>query len=257
MIVSYVSNKKFYKYMVVSLYSLLSKNNNIDKVYLICEDDRIDDIDKLRNVVDEYNNVEFCLICLDKFIENYLNKNSLNYNNYYSNYCFGKLLLANIISEDKVLYLDVDTIISSDISNIWKYNIDSYYCAGVKDFAISYRGNLNELGINDKYINSGVVVFNLDKIRKDGIVDRMFDVINRRKLMYPDQDALNIVCQYDILYLPNIYNVTYDVTLKMNNYSLAKIYHFAGKKPDGIINRPFGEEWAVVQEEFNNKFGWE
>ena len=29
------------------------------------------------------------------------------------------------------------------------------------------------------------------------------------------------------------------------------------KKPDGIINRPFGEEWAVVQEEFNNKFGWE
>ena len=156
------------------------------------------------------------------------------------------------MEEDKVIYLDTDTLVVKDISNVWRYDISNYYVAGVKDFGIYKRGNIDELGINGKYINSGFLIFNLKKIRKDKIQKKWFDIINDQELLFPDQDALNIVCTNKELYLPSMYNICDDVTLELENKSLAKVYHYAGIKENWVVNLRYAEEWYNVEEKFYN-----
>ena len=60
---------------------------------------------------------------------------------------------------DKILSLDLDTIVNEDISNLWDIDMSNYYVAGVRDTP--------EFNKNGLYINGGVLMYNLDKIRKD------------------------------------------------------------------------------------------
>lgn len=255
MIVSLVSNKNIYDKMLIVLFSLLESTKDIKKVYLIVEDDSLNDNTKLKQIKKDYD-TEIVIKKLDKVLEKRLSIDSPNYNNYFTNYCFGKLLLGDLVDEDKILYLDIDTIVVRDISNLWKYNIDDYYVAGVKDFGIEKRGNIDELGIT-RYINSGVLLFNLKKVREDKIIDKWFSFINENRLIFPDQDALNVVCHEKILYLSCIYNVCEDVTMPLINHSLARIYHYAGIKEDWVVNRLFGEEFTEIEEKYKNKYGWD
>ena len=67
-----------------------------------------------------------------------------------------------------------------------KYDISDCYAAGVKDYGIYDDTIIERYGIKGKYINSGFVLFNLKKIREDNIKDKWFDLINEKKLVFPD-----------------------------------------------------------------------
>ena len=76
------------------------------------------------------------------------------------------------------------------------------------------------------YINSGVLLLNLDKIRKDKKDKELNDFVNKNKLMYPDQDTINVVFKNNIYFLENKYNSS----LFTGEVSDFKIYHWAGNK---------------------------
>ena len=139
---------------------------------------------------------------------------------------------------------------------MWKYNIDDYYVAGVKDFGILKRGDKVVADIVDNYINSGFVLFNLKKMREDNIKKKIFDILNSTELKYPDQDALNLVCNKKILFLPSMYNFCEDVTLEVMNKDLVRVFHFGGYKDFWVANRYYAEEWYEVEEAFYNEYGW-
>ena len=84
---------------------------------------------------------------------------------------FYRLLLQNIITnEKKVLYFDCDTLIYRDLNEIYNYNItDKYYIGQFEGKPLKKYGN----NLND-FINSGVMLINLENLRKDNI----------RKLLY-------------------------------------------------------------------------
>ena len=73
-------------------------------------------------------------------------------NSYYTDFCFGKMVLQEIVKEEKVLYLDTDTNVVKEISNIWDYDISDVYITGVKDWKIQERGNIEELGIKEEWV---------------------------------------------------------------------------------------------------------
>ena len=74
----------------------------------------------------------------------------------------------------KVIYLDCDTIILSDIQDLYDINIFSYYCAGVKALAYDNNKHRKRLGIDtSSYINSGVILFNVEKINNDNLYDKL------------------------------------------------------------------------------------
>jgi lipopolysaccharide biosynthesis glycosyltransferase len=71
------------------------------------------------------------------------------------------------------------------------------------------------------YINSGVVLFNLKKIREDNKEQELDKFVNENKLYYPDQDAINAIFKNHILFLDNKYNSSM-FTETAKNF---KIYH--------------------------------
>lgn len=254
LVLAFSCSKNWYKYLCIELFSLLECTKNIKKIYLLIETEDISEIPYLKLFQKLYN-VEFKLVNINNYIRKRINPNSKNDNTFFTKFSFGKLLLPDIISEDKVLYLDSDTLVIDDLSSIWNFNIDEYYTAGVKDWGIYKRGNISELGIKDKYINSGVVIFNVKKIKEDKIHDKWFYIVNNYKLIFPDQDALNTACTDKIFYLPDIYNVADDVTKEPEDVSLAKIIHYAGIKENWVYDLKYSEIWCQIEERFNKKIG--
>lgn len=260
LIIAMSCNENWYHYLMVDVYSLLECTKNVKRIYLLIETNNIDDVPYLKEIVQKYNNVEFEIINLNEYLTKNLSENSPNRDTIYSNFSFGRLLLPDIVEEDKAIYIDTDAIVRKDISNIWKYDISNYYAAGVRDYGIIADNIINIYGIAGKYINSGFVVFNLKKIREDNIKEKWFKLINEMKLIYPDQDALNIVCQHSEKYIPSMYNSCEyagdRITMEPVNKELIKVYHYAGPKEYWVADRLYGEEWYDAEEHFYNEFGW-
>lgn len=117
----------------------------------------------------------------------------------YTPYTFLRLF-ADLISEipEKILYLDTDTLIAGDISELYEKDISEYELACVLD----YYGH-HFLGYH--YFNAGVLLLNMKKIRESGLFRRAIAMCAKKKLFLPDQTALNRLVRKKLL-LPYKYN---------------------------------------------------
>lgn len=112
-------------------------------------------------------------------------------------YTWMKLLAPKYIEQKKILYLDSDIICCGNILDLESISIDDYYIALAPD---TNGGNMHKkrLGMeeNSYYGCAGVVYMNLEKLRKDKMVDKFISCICDRKkeLLLADQDVLNYVC---------------------------------------------------------------
>lgn len=95
-------------------------------------------------------------------------------------------LFANEIAEadDKLLYLDTDVMALGNIDELYAEDIEKYHIAGVRDFMGKYF-------FTPLYLNAGVILFNMKKMRKDRIFEKCVKLCNEKKLFLSDQHALN------------------------------------------------------------------
>ena len=114
---------------------------------------------------------------------------------------------------DKLLYLDSDTLICRDVSELFDTDLTDYVLGGVRDMA-PVNDKFHPQGIfvkkfsekylnNGPYINSGVLLLNLEKMRE--YENLLFET--KIPLYYPDQDLLNASFVGKIKILPLKYNL--------------------------------------------------
>lgn len=100
-------------------------------------------------------------------------------------------LFADLVDElpDKILYLDNDVIIRKDINGLYSTDISDFEICGVLD----YYGSLffKKHVLKRDYLNSGVLLLNMSKIRKSGLFLRCRAMCDAKKMFMPDQSALN------------------------------------------------------------------
>ncbi len=255
MIIAMACTKNWYYYLAVDLYSLLKNNKNVEKIYLLLETDNIKEVPKLEEIKNKYN-VVMEIINFNEIFDSLVEKGNVNRDTIFSNFCFARLALPSLVKEDKVIYFDTDAIVLQDIFHLWRINVDEYYVAGCRDYGIIRDGTYERLGINGKYINSGMMILNLKKIREDNIQEKWFEIINNNQLKYPDQDALNLVCQNQELYLPSMYNYVWNVTKEIKCLEYIKVMHYAGAKIQWVADKYFAELWYSVEEKFYDEFGY-
>jgi len=111
---------------------------------------------------------------------------SPNENNYCSPYTLLRLLI-DLLPDfgDKALYLDADLMINQDIHMLWDYPLKP---------GVEFAGSNDHYGkylIHPRYINAGVLLFNLVECRKTNLFAKARDLINAKKLIFNDQSALN------------------------------------------------------------------
>ncbi len=150
-----------------------------------------------------------------------------------------RLKLASLLSDvDKVLYLDCDVIVNSDISDLFNTCIEQYYAAGVMDTAMTSSGWVPPLEKGNLYFNAGVLLFNLKKIRQDNI-EQKFEEYTQKEFEHirvGDQQIINVVCQGNIKQVESAWNVQSSNFINRSDYtSSPKIVHYVGRQKPWIF----------------------
>ncbi|MBW4560097.1 MAG: glycosyltransferase family 8 protein [Mojavia pulchra JT2-VF2] len=115
-----------------------------------------------------------------------------------------RLLLTEFLTPefDKAIYLDTDMVITGNLEELWNIDLEDKYVLAVQDdveMNISMCNglrNYQEVGIcpDYKYFNSGLLVINLEKWRREKIGERVIEYIKQnREYVRHDQDGLNAV----------------------------------------------------------------
>lgn len=178
-----------------------------------------------------------------------------------------RLMIPWLIPQyDKVIYLDGDIIVKKDISKMLDIADDPQMLVyGVRTGGfVSDRDlirHIVSLGLdNRQYINGGIQVFNSKALRDNNMLDRFLEYKDTR-LLYQDQDIINLVCKGRIGWLPLEYNCSpslpdADRALLIDNgiatdetidraLTSPAIIHYAGKKPWKTFTFHWWDWWHV------------
>lgn len=175
------------KYEKGTLHIYILSMNYLDK--LIIEDKVIKVLD---NLVKDTNKNSFV-----KLIDvEYLFNKELPYANLKTNftvYCMLRLYADLVDLPEKILYLDNDVVACSSFRKFYDTDITNYLVAGVRDFYGKYFYSKNK--IKRDYLNSGVLLLNLKLIRSKNTFKKCRKLCAKRKMLLPDQSALNKYCK--------------------------------------------------------------
>ena len=109
-------------------------------------------------------------------------------------------LLADKVDEipNKLLYLDIDMMAAKSISELYNIDITDYEYAAVKE---KYGSKI----IKYDYINAGMLLLNMKKIKETGLLEKARNLIRTKKMLFADQDAIFWSTTKKLI-LPRIYN---------------------------------------------------
>jgi lipopolysaccharide biosynthesis glycosyltransferase len=84
---------------------------------------------------------------------------------------------------DKLLYLDADIMFNRDVHLLYDTDVTEYEYAAARDHYGKYL-------ISPNYVNAGVLLFNLKKMKETGLLSKARELIKTKKLVFADQSAI-------------------------------------------------------------------
>ncbi|MDR2628647.1 MAG: glycosyltransferase family 8 protein [Puniceicoccales bacterium] len=184
------------------------------------------------------------------------------------------LIPSSLPNYKKCLYLDTDIIVRHDLGKLLNTDLEDCYIAGVKEDHRWVKEVTPLLALDvhesDHYVNSGVLVMNLDLMRRDNLQAKLVSMAKHgfdgeRTFLSLDQDILNVVCRDRIKLLDLKFNVFSRIPEAMLNSECerVKIQKFYGEKHlhdacnDPVIIHFTGEKpWQSPTKMLDNKW-WE
>ena len=170
--------------------------SRLNKEYVCINDEQIEflnDVVKSKNSESQVTKIDVTEMYEKEFL------NCANEKAYCTPYTLLRLL-ADLIPNmpDKLLYLDIDIMVGKDISMLYNTDIEDYEYAAVRE---KYGSKL----IRPDYINAGMLLLNMKKIKETKLLEKARELIKTKKLLFADQDAIFRSTTKKLL-LPRIYN---------------------------------------------------
>ena len=164
-----------------------------------------------------------------------------------------RLLLPELLPNiNKIIYLDGDSLVFTDLAEMYNLPMDDNYILGFPDILSKY---LREKGINSTiYINSGTLLLDLKKIRDEKISDKSLTLLFKkyRNVTFGDQDIINIGYRPKIGLLPLKYGIylVHDLKkyIKMTELKLNYNEFKEAAKNPGILHLTLCEPKALSKE---------
>lgn len=131
---------------------------------------------------------------------------------YFTSAMWYRIFLPELLGDvSRVLYVDVDTLALDDLSPLWDLDLRGHLLGAVTNVFEPFRiHRAAELGLSgpEAYFNSGVLLLHLDELRREHATERLraFATEHGPDLLWPDQDALNVVLGEGRLALAPRYN---------------------------------------------------
>lgn len=241
--VAYSSDNNYAQHVGVSMVSLFENNRDFNDivVYILENDISWNNKSRLTMIAEQYGREIF-------FIEMavLLNKLPLNIGNSIAISAYARLFLASIIpvDVDRILYIDCDSIINESLADLWRIDFNDCYIAGVFDTICPFSENYTNIGLSeaDTYINSGVMLIDLNKWRMNNIEQKLIDFIIQRKgkVHHHDQGTINGVLHSRCKIIHPKYNVmsvffTMSRDQVINYYNMNDYYYSTEEMKEAIM----------------------
>lgn len=264
-------DNNYLNYFNVTLMSIIenSRQSTYYDIVVLHQDIDVDKQQEITNQVKEFKNISLRFFDMEEILpeehSHFKAKSGhINLTGYY------RLFIGNIFKNyEKVIYLDSDLILNTDIADLFKISLNQKSALAVKDYLISrltkekedhfFNGFLDycrkTLKISDitNYFNSGVMVFDIKKINDNHYEEKFLEIAKLPRYFH-DQDILNSALQNDVELIDPKWNFQVNFAHNSNlsptllpfeeEYDNLKIIHFSSnRKPWFSIQGKYYEKW--------------
>lgn len=129
--------------------------------------------------------------------------------------CYLRLLIPSLFPDiGRALYMDCDMVVVDSLGELENLALGDQAIAAASCPTVGEEEVQATSKTKGTYINSGLLVMNLDVWRRDAIGQRCLELLaaRSRKFFCEDQSVINIVCGNSVTILPARYNVYADIT---------------------------------------------
>lgn len=205
--VLFCSNRVYCEHMAVAIASLLANNlRHTFRIYVVLTESAGEERSRIQETVARFRNASLVFKTYDRSgIKDFPVHSHITVDSYVRLF-FTEFVESNV---KKLLYLDCDLVVCSDIEALWATDMEGSILAAVPD---AFSDNHVTLGFeeNEPYFNSGVLLIDTEKWKAANLTPVLVNYIleNAHKLRYLDQDVLNAVLRGAIHPLPLRWNFT-------------------------------------------------
>ena len=257
----YACDDAFVKFTIVSLYSII-QNASKDYHYLV-HILHTEISEEMKQKVYRLANENFEIRFVD--VTNYLKSISdkLPLRDYYSKTTYYRLFIAEMFTEyTKAIYIDSDTIVQGDISELYLIDIKDAYVGACHEQAmiqVDEFGTYVEkvVGVSRyNFFNAGLIVINCEEFRLHFVLDKFIDYLHYYTFVVTqDEDYLNLICKDHVYWIDQRWNteVYCDISYPIEQANLlhyimtAKPWHYEDCR-HGDIFWKYARETEVYDE---------
>ncbi len=251
----YACDDNFVKYTIVSLHSMQKNASKDFKYHVHILHTEISD--EMKNRVLEMKNDNFEIFFDD--VTEYLTSISdkLPIRDYYSKTTYYRLFIAEMFPEyDKAIYIDSDTIVQGDISELYKINIDDAYVGACHEQAMLQEdvyGTYVEkvVGVpRYNFFNAGMLVINCDRFRIRFVLDKFIEYLHMYNFVVTqDEDYLNLICKDHVYWLDQRWNTEIFGEIGFPIEQAKIIHYIMTNKPWHYSDCPYADIfWSYAKE---------
>lgn len=209
----FACDENYVPYLDVAIISIIknaSKNNNYEITIL---ENNISKESKKKLLKHSKGNISISFHDTNKIIEPI--KEQLPNVFYYGLAAYFRLFIETAFPQyDKVIYLDCDVVLLTDVAKLYDTDLGDNLVAAVyeqnTDRDPMFTNYVRDIvGIPPHtYFNSGVMVMNLKEFRNFGVQKKFIEMLTTYNFdsLAPDQEYLNVICHDRVKYLPTGWN---------------------------------------------------
>ncbi len=273
-------NDNYAKQLATAIVSII-KNSKAEYEFNILETGLSSENKEILTKIDK--NINF--IDMNKVLRNFDLEKYMSRRNdykYISTETYYRFFIPELFLQyEKAIYLDADILVLDDLEKLWNEDISEYYAGVVEDSVLEVFLNNKDIKtqtrpirdyetyfkqklgkIKSEYFNAGVLLLNLDKIRKEGVVSKLWQFTqDESPLEFQDQCVLNAVFENNVKFLDYKWN-----TIKRLNsfakqignakkkknllraYKKPSIFHYVGRSKPWEFNPSYDYNYSFIKE---------
>lgn len=166
---------------------------------------------------------------------------------------------------DRIIWLDADVICLQNIEDIYFQDFDDKSIIGTIDISEDRvrKEYQDKIGLDlvgaHHYINAGIIILNLNKMRKTTSAQSIIKLCNDLKdsILFQDQDIINVLYKGDMKYETKYFNypLFYTESIKREELEKIRFFHYVeSEKPWRIkSHNAFSNYWWDIEIERGNR----
>ncbi|MGM9969033.1 MAG: glycosyltransferase [Anaeroplasma sp.] len=245
----YATDNVFVKYTIVSMKSIIenSSRENHYKFHIMNTFISDDYKEIIKDLVAAYDNFEVEFVDVSLFLNSISDR--LPIRDYYTKTTYYRFFIAEMFDcYEKAIYIDSDTIVKSDIANVYNTNLENNILGACHEQAMikeDVYGNYVEINLGierNNYFNAGFLLINIKKFIEECVLEQFIDLLGVYDFVVTqDEDYLNVICHNKVKWIEDTWNVEIFKEISYRPEEINMIHYIMWCKPWHFKNVQFEE----------------